>query len=271
MSTKTGAVRRAPESRVKIEATRPPRKKERSRRPQLGAQKPHPPAPNLAAPKSLIEHPGRRRKRRLLLALAVLFMVVGVSLLVYPFLPMIRYALIKPAPTVTYETALTDVPAGTTVTTDEGETIVVNPVEQPKRRGSVKPKPASNRLVIPKIGVDVAIVEGKNQDVALNQGIWHIPGTSTPDKGSNTVLSGHRFRFLSGPRTLYLLDRVKKGDLMSVYWKGKEYRYVVTGQKIVKPNQVEILDPTDKPRLTVFTCSPLFSTKERLVLFAKPI
>lgn len=197
-------------------------------------------------------------------------MAIGVGLLVYPFIPMIRYTLARPAPAATYETVLTDLPANTTVTTDEGETVALAPVVKPKT-GGVRPKPAVNRLVIPKIGVDVAIVEGANQDVALNQGIWHIPGTSSPDRGSNTVLSGHRFRFLSGPRTLYLLDRMEKGDPIIVYWQGKEYDYVITGTRIVKPNQVEILDPSTKSRLTIFTCSPLFTTKERLVLIAKPI
>ncbi len=213
-------------------------------------------------------------------------MLTGAAFLIYPFIPMIRYAIAKPAPEAPYETRLfnqgdaadvtpTDSPAetaadGTTPAVPRGEVKALakrNVVVRPKNR-AVKPKPLDNRLVIPKIGVDVLIVEGENQDTALMKGIWHIPGTSSPDKGSNTVLSGHRFRFLSGPRTLYLLDKLETGDPIIVYWKGKEYDYIVKGRKIVKPNQVEILDPTKKPRLTIFTCSPLFSTKERLVLFA---
>lgn len=271
MSTKTGSVKRAPETRAPLEATRPPRKKERSRRslPKAERHARRVALPNLAAPRSITEDPRHHLKRGLVLALSILLMGTGLGLLVYPFIPMIRYAVVKPAPAATYETALTELPANATVVTDEGETLTVAPVEKP-RTGSVRPKPPANRFVIPKIGVDVAIVEG-SQDDALNRGIWHIPGTSSPDKGSNMVLSGHRFRFLSGPRTLYLLDRMEKGDPMIVYWQGKEYDYVVTGKRIVRPNQVEILDATDKPRLTVFTCSPLFSTKERLVLIAKPL
>lgn len=228
--------------------------------------------PNLAKP---ISHQAPRDefRRRGLIVVAVTLMILGAAFLLYPFVPMIRYAVSKPAPEAPYETRLSSLTTTPSIATSDPSApsvpVTINPgtIAQPSS-GKVKPKPVSNRLVIPKIGVDVEIVEGTNEAVALNQGIWRIPGTSTPDKGKNTVLSGHRFRFLSGSRTLYLLDKVTKGDPIIVYWGGKEYDYVVSDRKIVTPNHVEILDPTTDPRLTIFTCSPLFSTKERLVLFA---
>lgn len=212
---------------------------------------------------------------------SILFMLTGAGFLVYPFVPIIKYAIAKPAPEAPYETRLFEPVMASVIQpqTDPAAPETGNPAERaaagqkvarPSKK-AVKPKPRDNRLVIPKIGVDVAIVVSPNQEEALAKGIWHIPGTSFPDRGSNTVLSGHRFRFLSGNRTLYLLDKLEKGDPIIIYWKGKEYDYVVTAEKIVGPRAVEILDPTDKPRLTIFTCSPLFSTKERLVLIAKPV
>lgn len=220
-------------------------------------------------------------KRRILLVVSLLLMATGAGFLVYPFVPIIKYAIAKPAPVAPYETRLFEsVMASVSQSqTDPAAPESGNPgeraaagqkVARPSKK-AVKPKPRDNRLVIPKIGVDVAIVVSPNQEEALAKGIWHIPGTSFPDRGGNTVLSGHRFRFLSGNRTLYLLDKLKKGDPVIIYWKGKEYDYIVRGERIVKPNQVEILDNTNKPRLTIFTCAPLFSTKERLVLIAEPV
>ena len=51
----------------------------------------------------------------------------------------------------------------------------------------------SNRLIVPKIGVDVAIVVGANEEV-LKQGAWHRkPENGSPITGGNFVLSAHRF------------------------------------------------------------------------------
>lgn len=285
MTSKTDVKKRI----AKKTPAKPPRgaRKHRAKTHRRKQQRRKSTAPNFLA---TIEARKKRhdRKRRLITVVSVLMMVIGAALLIYPFTPMIRYAIAKPQPVTPYETRLTSLqtPLIVSATTDETETPAVQPtapqpssspvvvkpgtVVRPKSK-AVKPKPADNRLVIPKIGVDVAIVEGKDQEAALNKGIWHIPNTSTPDRGGNTVLSGHRFRYLSGPKTLYLLDKLKKGDPIIIYWKGKEYDYAVVMAKIVKPNQVGILDNTKRPQLTIFTCSPLFSTKERLVLIAKPI
>ncbi|MBI2577861.1 MAG: hypothetical protein HYV77_03415, partial [Candidatus Wildermuthbacteria bacterium] len=46
---------------------------------------------------------------------------------------------------------------------------------------------ARNTLVIPKIGVEIPIIEGADEK-ALWKGAWRLPETSSPDKGSNTVI-----------------------------------------------------------------------------------
>ncbi len=203
--------------------------------------------------------PGARRTRagsgwsRFRKPASIAAIVVGLVILAIPFSPWIIYETFKPAPVYPYQTKL----AGTSVLPD------IPDVKKPE-------PPKGNRLVIPKIGVDVAIVEGKDER-ALYRGIWHLPDTSTPDRGGNTVLTGHRFQYLSGPKTLYLLDRMQPGEIIIVYWQGKEYDYRVTKRKVVNPDAVEILDNTKAPQLTIFTCTPIFSTKQRLVLFAEPL
>lgn len=131
------------------------------------------------------------------------------------------------------------------------------------------PTKLANMLIIPKIGAEINIVEGKNENALFN-GAWRLPGTSTPDDGGNTVIGGHRWRFRPpSKRTFYNLDKLEKGDEIQVIWQNKEYLYRVREIKIVKPEEVEILENTTDDILTLFTCTPLFSTKFRLVVVAE--
>lgn len=131
-----------------------------------------------------------------------------------------------------------------------------------------------NRLIIKKIGVSVPIVEAPEAkwQAALNKGAWRLPQSSTPDQGSNTVISGHRYKYLPPNNlTFYLLDKLTAGDIINVTWENKEYDYQVKESKIVPPTEISILRPTDRPTLTLFTCDPIWSTKNRLVVVAELI
>ena len=127
--------------------------------------------------------------------------------------------------------------------------------------------PDDNRLIIPKISVDSPIGESTDKN-ALGQGMLHIPNTSTPDLGGNTVIIGHRVLFTSGPNTLYNLDKVAVNDLIFVYWKGKEYVYKVFKIKIVSPEQTNIEDNTNESIITLYTCTPRWTSQKRLVVRA---
>ncbi len=135
---------------------------------------------------------------------------------------------------------------------------------------SLKPIPTENTLVIPQIGVDSVVVEGIGPD-ALDAGLWHRPNSSTPDKGGNTVITGHRFLYSAGPKTFYNLDKLTVGDKFFMFWKGKEYDYEVVDIFVVEPDHVEIEDPTSEPLLTLYTCTPLWSATQRLVIRARLI
>lgn len=132
------------------------------------------------------------------------------------------------------------------------------------KRGDI---PKDNRLVIPKIALNQYIWQSTNPWI-LNKGVWARPQTSTPPEGSNTVLTGHRFTY-DGPSTFYSLDKVTKGDKIIVYWKEKEYDYTVTEIKVVPPTAIEIERSTTDKQLTLYTCTPLWSAKNRLVVVAK--
>lgn len=128
-----------------------------------------------------------------------------------------------------------------------------------------------NILVIPKIGVKIPIVEGEDESV-LENGAWRMPQTSAPDKGSNTVIAGHRWKYKPpSEKTFYLLDELEMGDAFQIYWQGYEYDYQVASISIVLPTELDVLNPTEKPIVTLLTCHPLFSTEQRLIIVGERI
>jgi sortase A len=47
------------------------------------------------------------------------------------------------------------------------------------------------------------------------------------------------------------------------------YTYVVTGSKIVEPTQVEVMDATSRPTLTLISCYPYLVDDQRIVVTAR--
>lgn len=129
------------------------------------------------------------------------------------------------------------------------------------------PRPTTDRLIVPSMVFDEEIHEGKTA-TTLKQGLWRRPNTSTPDKGSNTVIVGHRLTYNNPKGTLYNLDKVREGDPIGIWWHGKRYIYTVTQTKVVHANEISVEAPTKEPILTIYTCTPLWLPKDRLVVIA---
>ena len=123
------------------------------------------------------------------------------------------------------------------------------------------------RVSIPKIGLDVIVVEGTNHR-ALRLGPGHLQETPAPGEAGNSVISAHRDTFF---RHIYELT---KGDEIQVRRSGHTYAFQVTGKKIVKPDDLSVVKNTPDARLTLITCYPIYyigPAPERLVVFSKLI
>ena len=138
------------------------------------------------------------------------------------------------------------------------------PLVEQEKIGKQEKIPDKNTLVIPGLKLQQEVLEGGEAE--LNRGVWRTSTTGTPLKG-NMVLSGHRFTY-GGPAVFYHLDKVKTGDSIVVFWENKKYNYQVTETFIVKPSQIEILDSTKNQTLTIYTCTPLWTATDRLVIRA---
>jgi LPXTG-site transpeptidase (sortase) family protein len=138
------------------------------------------------------------------------------------------------------------------------------------KSGEVKP-PADNTLVIPSIHFQETIYDGYPY-TALDKGVWHSSKSSTPDKGSNTVIAGHRFTyhgFQRGSAAFYNLDKLETGDQIVIFWHGIRYNYQVSRSFVVKPTEVSIENSTPMAQLTLYTCTPLWTSTNRLVVTAQ--
>ncbi len=126
-----------------------------------------------------------------------------------------------------------------------------------------------NRLVIPAMLLDEKIFTGDDSR-ALKKGVWLRPKTSTPGKGSNVVMAGHRTAYSRSP-VFYHLDKLRRGDQLAVFWRGEKYLYKVHEIREVTPYQNEIERSSRDEQLTLYTCAPLGTSWRRLVVVAKEV
>lgn len=138
-------------------------------------------------------------------------------------------------------------------------------IEQAFRADAVAEGDSLTRLRAPSIGVDVVVVEGTSQS-ALRAGAGHYPETALPCGSSNVAIAGHRTTF-GAPFSR--LDEMGPGDEIVLETPIGACRYrVAAAPFVVTPDQVEVVAPTDTPRLTLTTCHPKGSARERLILQA---
>jgi sortase A len=141
-----------------------------------------------------------------------------------------------------------------------------------------------SRLIIPKINVDVPAIYNVGNDynsqmAAMEKGVAHfaIPGASShPGQVGNTVLSGHSSNDLfDGGDYKFIfaqLEKLNVGDTVYTNYGGKRYTYVITKTEVVKPTEVsKLIYPTDKPVLTLITCTPLGTSRDRLLVTAEQV
>jgi LPXTG-site transpeptidase (sortase) family protein len=121
------------------------------------------------------------------------------------------------------------------------------------------------RLLIPKIGLDVVMVEGTGT-ADLRKGPGHWPETPLPGMGGNFVVSGHRTTY-GAP--FLKLNQLKAGDEIQVLLPFATLVYKVTRTMIVLPAETEVVAQRGIDELSLTTCEPIYSARQRLIVQAK--
>ncbi len=153
--------------------------------------------------------------------------------------------------TTTSSTTTSTVPRSTTTTT-------LAPAPPPDTGAAVA------HIVIPRIGVDKIVVEGVGRD-DLRKGPGHYPETPMPGQSGNAAIAGHRTTY-GAP--FNRIDELQPGDQILITTLQGSFDYEVIGTEIVAPTQVEVVEDKGDDRLTLTSCNPKYSARQRIVVSA---
>jgi sortase A len=125
---------------------------------------------------------------------------------------------------------------------------------------------ALTRLVIPAIKVDTVVVEGTGSS-ALRAGAGHYPNTPLPGEEGNVAIAGHRTTY---GKPFTNLDRLAAGDEITLETPLGQHRYRITRPPfVVANNDFTVISQTPGRTLTLTTCHPKGSTRQRLIVRAE--
>lgn len=148
---------------------------------------------------------------------------------------------------------------------------------------SVSIAPYEDRIIIPKIGKNIPLVNVEHHDAdtsnewhkifmkELENGVIKYPGSANPGESGNSFIFGHssNYPWAKGDYNdvFALLNKLEVGDEIIVYFKQKKFVYGVKEKLIVNPGHVSSLggDANDK-QLTLMTCWPLGTAINRLLV-----
>ena len=126
---------------------------------------------------------------------------------------------------------------------------------------------AREAISIPKIGVTAKI------GIRLSRGAIYWQRVGRPGQGTTIAIAAHDITPVPGFRghgPFHDINRLVKGDKVTVTHAGKRYAYRVTARRVIPGTNMHIADLTRYERLLLTTCWPRGSSKYRLVVYARP-
>jgi len=142
------------------------------------------------------------------------------------------------------------------------------PHASPGLAASIESRPLEGdilgRIEIARLNVSAAILQGTKART-LRLGVGHIDGTALPGESGNSAIAGHRDTFFRA------LKDIRLGDEIEIQTATGLSHYQVDWAKVVRPDDLTVLDPSNGPALTLVTCYPfryLGAAPERFVIRA---
>lgn len=143
--------------------------------------------------------------------------------------------------------------------------------------------PYENRIIIPKIGKNIPLVNVENKQVTnvkeledvfmeeLVKWVVRYPGSWVPGENGNMFVFGHSSNFpwikWDYNDIFATLDKVVFNDKIIVYYNQKKYTYKIREKKVIKPGEVSILKRDEwKSEISLMTCYPIWTSINRLVV-----
>lgn len=125
------------------------------------------------------------------------------------------------------------------------------------------------KLIIKKIGIDVPIFFGANEEIILN-GVGHDTGSYMPGENGSIIMCEHNYL-----NNFNKLGELKNGDTIEIQTSYGDFYYNVYDEQIVLENETGKLPiQQDEEILMLYTCHPFNSvgkTEYRYVIYAKKV
>ena len=127
----------------------------------------------------------------------------------------------------------------------------------------------NTKLYIDSINVEGNLFQGRDS-ITMDKGFWHFPNSVYPGQQGNSIIIAHRYLHIPPAKnTFFNLDKVKKGDSIVVRQNDNSYTYIVSEVKIVEKNDISVLQETSEYQITLITCTPLWTSHQRLAVIVK--
>jgi sortase A len=137
-----------------------------------------------------------------------------------------------------------------------------------------KPRDGNNRLVIPKLGINISYATSSSNLTQNAQ--WRESKLGNPEDGGTMILIAHKFSVQTTPQQtvirspFYALDTLRSGDKLIVDYQGIRYAYAITDVHTGELSEATIPTDTSDDRLVVYTYDSENDTT-RTVVIAKPL
>jgi sortase A len=123
------------------------------------------------------------------------------------------------------------------------------------------------RLEVPRLGLDVVAVNGTGVS-DLRRGPGRHLDTFMPGEGELVYIAGHRTTF-GAPFSH--IDKLKRGDRISVELPYATIVYEVTADRIVDQYELSVLKSRGREELVLQACHPRFFSSQRYLVYARPV
>jgi sortase A len=123
------------------------------------------------------------------------------------------------------------------------------------------------RLRIPRLGLDAVVVRGTRPD-DLRRAPGLFDASRLPGERGTALIAGHRTTYGAPFRHI---DRLRRGDRLTVSMPYGTFRYAVEGTRIVDPADLSAIRTVGHSRLVLSACHPLYSAARRILVYASLI
>jgi len=215
---------------------------------------------------SRLERKTRENKRIRYILIGLLLILAGASLVFFPFLTNVYNRHILKAGEVDLQEIKED---------DGSPAIASNGEAREERRETIQKEPQTPQvsqepqdlieglegaLEIPALDLQVNVVYGVDLDL-LRQAPGFYPQSQYPGQG-NVSIAGHRTTYGAWFRHL---DKLEKGDDLILHYDGQAFRFRLAEVFEIHTRDWSVIEPTQRPALTLTTCHPPGWATQRLV------